>query len=110
MSFIWFLLLWGLVGYFAYTRWQQMRQYERTATTAMMKQPRFIFSLGFLIMGFFLTSVAGLMNSVIVNLLGMMLMVIGAVVLAILNWQKNRSFSYFLLAIVALVSFVNIFG
>ncbi|OCS83056.1 hypothetical protein [Caryophanon tenue] len=110
MSVVWFLLLWGFVGYMLYTKWQRMRGFERKRTIAAMKEPRFIFSVGFLFGGFFLTSVAGIFQSGIVYLIGMLCMVIGAVVLAVLNWRKNRSFSYFLLAIVGLVSFVTLFG
>lgn len=110
MGLLWFLLLWGLIGYFAYTKWQSMRNFERTATIATMKQPKFIFSFGFLLVGFFLSSVAGLLGSYVVNLGGTAMMLIGAVTLAVLNWKTNRPFSYFLLACVALISFVNVFG
>lgn len=110
MGLLWFLLLWGLIGYFAYTKWQSMRSYERTATIAMMKQPKFIFSIGFLLVGFFISSLSGLLRIYVLNVAGTAMMLIGAVMLAVLNWKTNRPFSYFLVACAALVGFVNMFG
>lgn len=110
MGLLFFLLLWGLLGYVAYTKWQSMANYERTATIATMKQPKFIFSIGFLLVGFFASSVAGILRLYTLNVAATLLMLIGAVTLAVLNWKTNRPFSYFLLACAALVAFVNVFG
>lgn len=87
-----------------------MASYEKTATIVSIKQPKFIFSIGFLVVGFFATSIANLLRVPTVNIAGTLLMLIGGVTLASLNWKTNRPFSYFLLACVALIAFVNVFG
>lgn len=89
-SLIHFLLMWGTPAIMMLIAYLKMSKDDRDDVKKDFKTAKFILTIGFLVIGYFLASLGNLVALNILKLLGIPLMIIAAITIAMDMWNKSK--------------------
>ncbi|WP_338751080.1 hypothetical protein [Bacillus sp. FJAT-52991] len=101
-----FLMIWGIPVFMVGRAYLKMSEEEKKEAMTDFKSPRFIFTIGFLIIGSFLAIVGGLLEVNIIKISGNALLIIGGIVSVLQMWKRNKLKSVLLVLLLGFVLFI----
>ena len=100
-----FLIMWGFPLFFMVRAYVKMDTNDRSDVKNDFKKPNFIFTIGFLAAGLFITQIGSILSIHIVNGVGTLILVIGGIVSAIDSWGRSKIKSLLVPVLVAVAIF-----
>lgn len=97
-----FLIAWIICAILVIRRYFKMSKESRKEAISDFKSPKFIFSVGFVIFGWLLTTISQMFTLEILEVLGLVIFVIGGVVSALQNWKTSKQKTFGVLILVAI--------
>jgi hypothetical protein len=85
-----FLLIWGIPTIIVVKAFFKMSKDEQKSAITEFKSARFIFTIGFIFSGFFLSSLGRLVSLTALEIIGGTLSVIGGIVSAFQMWHQSK--------------------
>ena len=90
------LLVYGIPAVLVLRTYLTMSEGEQISVKKMVKSPRFIFTIGFLIAGSILAALGNALSFSTLKIVGLSLLVSGVIVTAISTWKSSKWKSMFI--------------
>jgi len=88
--------MWGTPTIMVVIAYLKMSKEDKKDVKKDFSSPHFIFTIGFLVIGFFLTSVGKLLMVDMLKVIGIPLMCIAGMVMTVDRWKENKTKSIFI--------------
>lgn len=102
-SFVTFSILWGIPTALVLRGYLKMNDEERKSAQQDFKSKGFIMTMGFMLIGAFLSHVGMVFNVLIIKGIGMTLFTLGGIISAVDMWKVSKVRSVFLIFLTTVV-------
>lgn len=98
-----FIIMWGIPTFMIIRAYLKMGEDDRNSVKGDFKKPRFIFTIGFVLIGLLLSQLGSIFSIELINVIGIIILAIGGLVSVIDIWKGNKikSIISFLLLMIA---------
>ncbi|PAQ16033.1 hypothetical protein CD798_03040 [Bacillaceae bacterium SAOS 7] len=104
-ALVMFLIMWGIPTFMVVRGYLKMSEEEQREAMTDFKSPQFIFTVGFLVIGFLFAMLGDLLKVASMEIGGNSLMAIGGIVSIIRIWKINKLGSVLLFLLLLLAIF-----
>ncbi|KHF37902.1 hypothetical protein [Halalkalibacter okhensis] len=108
-SLVPFFIMWGIPIFMVIRTYLKMNVDDRKSAKSDFKTPRFIFTIGFTIVGIFIAQIGSILRTEIVNTIGIIILAIGGMVSVVDTWRKNR-FRSILISLLIMFAIYFLYG
>ncbi|QDQ02372.1 hypothetical protein FOH38_18880 [Lysinibacillus fusiformis] len=109
MSLVIFVITWGIPTVMVVRGYLKMNPDDKKLAMHDFKSRRFIFTIGFIVIGYFLTHVGTLFALSFIQLIGVTLMILGGILSMLTTWKKSKISSILILVVLSIVIYINVF-
>ncbi|WP_186580266.1 hypothetical protein [Aquibacillus kalidii] len=85
-----FFIMWGIPIFMITRTYLKMNVDDRESAKRDFKTPRFIFTMGFPIVGIFIAQIGSFLRTDVVNTVGIIILAVGGTVSVVDMWRKNK--------------------
>lgn len=107
-SLVPFIIMWGIPTFMVVRAYLKMNTDDRKSAINDFKSARFIFTIGFLVIGAFVAHLGILFSLRVVEIIGIIFLTLGGIFSAFDIWKRSKIRSVFTLVIVLVVIFVSV--
>lgn len=100
-AFIPFILMWGIPTFMVVRAYLRMSMEDRKSAISDFKSFRFIFTIGFSVIGAFLAHLGFLFSVSIIEIIGLVFFVLGGIFSAFDTWKKSKIKSVLILILIS---------
>ena len=100
-----FIIMWGIPIFMVLRTYLKMDNDEKTSAKNDFKKPRFIFTIGFVVIGLFLSQLGSIVSIKLINLIGIIMLVIGGILSTFDIWKSSKIKSMFVLILIIISIF-----
>ena len=100
-SLVTFIIMWGIPTFMVVRAYLKMNIEDRKSAINDFKSSRFIFTIGFIVIGAFLAHVGFLFSVSIIEMIGLVFFALGGIFSAFDTWKKSKTKSVFILVLIS---------
>ncbi|SHG38276.1 hypothetical protein [Ornithinibacillus halophilus] len=97
-----FFLMWGIPIFMVIRTYIKMDVNDRKSAKRDFRRPRFVFTIGLIVIGTLISQIGSILLLEIVNLVGIIILSIGGIVSVVGMWRENRIKSVFVFLIITI--------
>ena len=106
-SLVTFIIMWGIPTLMVVRVYLKMNPDDQKSAINDFKSSRFIFTIGFIVIGAFLAHVGFLFSVSIIEMIGIVFFTLGGIFSAFDAWKKSKTKSMFILVLLSVVLFLD---
>ena len=99
--------MWGIPTFMVVRAYLKMNMEDRKSAINDFKSSRFIFTIGFIVIGAFLAHVGFLFSVSIIEIIGIVFFALGGIFSAFDTWKKSKTKSVFILVLISVALFLR---
>ena len=103
-----FLIAWGIPLFLMSRAYLKMDATDRKSAMDDFKSRRFIFTIGFVAIGFFLTHLGSLLSVPLLKTIGIIILALGGLFSTIDTWNTSKGKSVLIFVLISFMVFLNI--
>ena len=107
-SLVIFIIIWGMPIFIVVKSYLKMNTDDKKSVFNDFMSWRFIFTIGFTIIGCFFIHLGNLLAIDIIKLIGIVLFILGGIISILDVWKKSKVKSMLLLVLMSVVIFFNV--
>ena len=104
-SLVPFIIMWGIPTFMVVRAYLRMNIEDRKSAINDFKSSRFIFTIGFIVIGAFLTNLGFLFSIRTTKFIGLIFFALGGIFSAFDTWKKSETKSVFILVLISVALF-----
>lgn len=85
-----FIIMWGIPIFMVVRTYFKMDKADKISAKDELKTPRFIFTIGFLFVGLFMSQLGSTLSIKIINIVGIIMLTIGGLIATIDIWKRSK--------------------
>ncbi|MBU9675191.1 hypothetical protein KQ939_00020 [Planococcus sp. CP5-4] len=105
-SLIYLMLFWGMPAFMGVRAYLKMNPEDKKSAMSDFKSHRFIFTLGFITIGGFVSHVGFLFSIRAIEVLGIILFISGGIITVISMWKDSKVRSFSILVVISFPIFL----
>ncbi|MGE7094309.1 hypothetical protein ACQKII_23340 [Lysinibacillus sp. NPDC048646] len=109
MSLVIFVIIWGIPTFMVVRGYLKMNPDDKKSAMHDFRSRHFIVTIGFIVIGYFLTHVGTLFAVSIIQIIGVTLMILGGILSMLTRWKKSKISSMLILVVLSIVIYINVF-
>ena len=106
-SLVTFLIMWGIPTFMFVRAYLKMNTDDKKSAINDFRSRRFIFTLGFIVIGTFFTQLGTLFAISIIKVIGIVLLILGGIFATLDMWKRSKIKSLLILVLLSLVISLN---
>lgn len=107
-SLVTFIILWGISTFMVVRSYLKMNTNDKKSVFNDFRSLRFIFTIGFIVIGAFFTHLGTLFAISIIKIIGIVLLILGLIFSIVDLWKKSKIKSMLLFVLLSVVIFFNV--
>lgn len=106
-SLVPFIIMWGIPTFTVVRAYLKMNPDDQKSAINDFKSSRFIFTIGFIVIGAFLAHLGFLFSVSIIKFVGLVFFALGGIFSAFDTWKKSKTKSVFILVLISVALFLR---
>ncbi|MBL3645957.1 hypothetical protein [Peribacillus frigoritolerans] len=107
-SLVTFIFMWGIPTFMVVRGYLKMNTDDKKSVANDFRSRRFIFTIGFIVIGFFFTHLGTLLAISIIKEIGIVLLILGGFFSMLNMWKESKIKSMLILVLLSVVIFLNV--
>ncbi|MFF5399498.1 hypothetical protein ACFY4F_19305 [Peribacillus butanolivorans] len=107
-SLVTFIFMWGIPTFMVVRGYLKMNTDDKKAVINDFSSRRFIFTIGFFVIGAFFTHLGTLFAISIIKVIGIVLLILGGIFSMLDMWKESKIKSMLILVLLSVVIFLNV--
>lgn len=108
LSVVTFVIVWGIPAFMVVKGYLKLNSDDKKSAVSDFRSRHFIFTIGFIVIGFFLTHLGTLLAVSIMKIIGIVFMILGGICSVLTTWKKSKIRSMFILVLLSIIISINI--
>ncbi len=108
LSVVIFVIVWGIPAFMVVRGYLKMSTDDKKSAINDFMSRHFIFTIGFIVMGFFFIHLGTLFAVSIIRIIGIILMILGGIFSALTTWKESKIKSMLILIVLSIIISINV--